>query len=693
VVQIETGISQVIGREMKTAALRNLKIMSNKNSHTNQHLRQCVRFLVVLILLLLTTSSVMAQGEPELQWELVNPFRFISDRESFDKLRRVYDGLSNDEKTAYALDRKLQALYDADIDRQREDAKKGCNEKSSEKDRKECIEAAKKPYLGWFADLAANDHQKTCWDSKNHKFRDQGECKDYINPTLHKVRVWISNSHLLGGRVPQWFVDNQLQPDPHKCAPKYQKDVCVELEITYDSEELVSREVSVRFSDGSFQIKSLPVLVEDKLIVGLGDSYAAGEGNPDIPAQFTKGKSEKDILFKIKDVPAKDGDTEAGWLERRCHRSMYSYQFKTALQFALTNPQKAVTFVTYSCSGATTGNIIDDKQSPKEGSKIFKITPQLEALKKVLESKTGKPREIDYLLLSTGGNEIGFAKFGAYIVVKGGLSKLFASEDDVKNSEQNSTEILLTGKDNKEGSYPRLHKALLDGKNGIKMKGCRATNPQANNPCPRILLTPYPNIVQDEKRDMPDEKREPCKADRGEFDVSFGEDAGRAKRIKDVKQFVFDPIRKIQKSPIITSTLGWTVITEQLDKYLTHGFCARNDKSLSLTGEKLIVPTKKVNGQWKEFDPRDYRAYETRQRWARIPVDAKLTTDEENWFLKKLRPLLKLLHVENLRLDLALEDDRSNILHPTAEGLAETADANFREIERQEAAKRAKAHQ
>jgi hypothetical protein len=670
---------------MKTAALRNLKIMSNKNSHTNQHLRECVRFLVVLILLLLLTPSVMAQDKLELQWELVNPFRFISDRESFDQLRKVYDGLDN--KTAYALDRKLQAIYDAEIDRQREDAKKGCNEKPSEKDRKECIEAAKKPYLGWFADLAANNHQKTCWDSKNHKFRDEGECKDYINPEKHKVRVWINNSQPLVGSERQWFVDNQPLAKFDKCADKYQKGVCIEFDIEDDVNAPKLRNVSVKFLSSSFTIQSIPVLVEDKLIVGLGDSYAAGEGNPDIPAQFTKGKSEKDILFKIKDVPAKDGNTEAGWLERRCHRSMYSYQFKTALQFALANPQKAVTFVTYSCSGATTGNIIDDKQSPKEGSKIFKITPQLKALKKVLESKTGKPREIDYLLLSTGGNEIGFAKFGAYIVVKGGLSNLFASEDDVKTSGQNSTETLLTGKHGKEGSYPRLHKALLDGKNGIKIKGCQATNPQANNPCPHILLTPYPNIVQNEKR-------ETCKADRGEFDVSFGEDAGRAQRIKDVKEFVFDPIREIQQSLISTSTLGWTVITEQLPEYLTHGFCARNDKSTSLTGEKLIVPTLiKKSNQWKEFDPRDYRAYETRQRWARIPVDAKLTTDEENWFLKKLRPLLKLLHVENLRLDLALEDDRSNILHPTAEGLAKTADANFHEIERQEAAKRTKAHQ
>jgi len=40
-------------------------------------------------------------------------------------------------------------------------------------------------------------------------------------------------------------------------------------------------------------------VVLDKLIVGLGDSYASGEGNPDTPAQFTQGKTEKDGLPEL----------------------------------------------------------------------------------------------------------------------------------------------------------------------------------------------------------------------------------------------------------------------------------------------------------------------------------------------------------------------------------------------------------
>jgi hypothetical protein len=50
----------------------------------------------------------------------------------------------------------------------------------------------------------------------------------------------------------------------------------------------------------------------------------------------------------------------------------------------------------------------------------------------------------------------------------------------------------------------------------------------------------------------------------------------------------------------------------------------------------------------------------------RLPVDAKLTTDQVR------------LHF----IDWLLEDDRSNIMHPTSEGHAAHAEANVEEIRR-----------
>lgn len=65
--------------------------MSDKRLYMNSWLQNCFRFFIVLMVLL-SAASVMAQDVPKLQWELVNPFRFIRDQDSVDELRRAYKG-------------------------------------------------------------------------------------------------------------------------------------------------------------------------------------------------------------------------------------------------------------------------------------------------------------------------------------------------------------------------------------------------------------------------------------------------------------------------------------------------------------------------------------------------------------------------------------------------------------------------
>jgi hypothetical protein len=648
--------------------------MNNKNPRADSRRRKSVQLLAALVVLLLSTAPAAAQDAPKIQWELVNPFRFISDRDSVDELRRVYDGLPQQEQTAFGLERALQQLSEKEVSdfRAAERERLKCDAKPSEKERNRCIEGTKKPYLGWFARLAADNYRKTCWDAERQQFRDEGGCKDYVSPKTHRVRVWLTDTQTSGGRVPQqWLVDNQPPPKVDNCAAKYQKNFCAEFELADDISQPKARTLAVRFSDGSLMTAPDKMLVRDVLVVGLGDSYAAGEGNPDIPAQFTQGNADPDFLlafkyfltnFKLRMAPRKDNGAEVGWLDRRCHRSMYSYQFKTALQLALADPRRAVTYVSYSCSGATTDEIFKERQKPNEGE--GRVTQQLESLRRLLGGGASKPREIDYLLLSTGGNDIGFGKFVAYVVTSGWARGLIAHGVDEKKLRENREKIrekLLSGKGQDVGNYPELHAALLDEAQGVRIKDCRA-----NRPCPRVLLTPYPDIFNDENGTL-------CKAERQEFDIPFKPDHTRAERLEWVKQYIFTPLREVQTDPLITSQtgLGWTLVESQLGEYLRHGFCARNAQSTSPTGEQFVMPTRE-HGKWGPFDPRDYRSYETRQRWIRLPVDSKLTTDQVHVILKKFS------------LDIFLEDDRSNIMHPTAEALAKTADANFKVIQRLE---------
>src|SRR5206468_9391161 len=157
-------------------------------------------------------------------------------------------------------------------------------------------------------------------------------------------------------------------------------ETCVEFDVPYD-ERLPENKgrLEVRTADGNVSAGDL--VVKDTMVVGMGDSYASGEGAPDMPASFVEGLQDTDLFHKHIE-PRRDSEGLAIWLDRACHRSMYSYQFKTALQLALDDPQRAVTFVSYSCSGATTDNIIDKKQLANEIK--GKTEPQLKKLEALL---------------------------------------------------------------------------------------------------------------------------------------------------------------------------------------------------------------------------------------------------------------------------------------------------------------------
>lgn len=656
--------------------------MSDKKFYLRS-LQHCLGVFIALVVLL-PAASVMAQDNAAIRWELVNPFRFINDQNSMEELRSVYEGLSPNERTAYYLERELQRRSEKEVDEIRAKARQdglNCDDPKSADEKKRCFE----PYLGWFERLARDNYSRTCWDANSRKFRDDGDCANYIYPKSHKVRVWIENQQVLGARVPEWFINDDPLSKYESCDAKYRKAFCIEFPVRYSVDKPETINVSARFSDGSPMIGPLPVTVVDKLIVGLGDSYAAGEGNPDIPARFTLQDTDPDFfpkflsgfpkdivsIFKRTRAPRKDNykGAEVGWLDSRCHRSMYSYQFQTALRFALSNPQEAITYVSYSCSGATTEQIISKKEKSKEGG--GHVPPQLEALRKVLANGAGNPREIDYLLLSTGGNDIGFASFVAYVVTSGWSRKLAAlgiNEDTLKERAVKIATTLM-GNGEKKGNYFKLKEALLDKPDGIRIKGCGDNKPCAR----RILLTPYPDIFRDENGN-------PCKADRNEFDNPFGPDKSdtpRAKRIDQLLKSIFPSLNDLQLRRV-PEELGWTVVTDQnMARYSSHGFCAQNALSTSKTGEKFEMPTcepkeRCEKGEWKSFLPREYRAYETRQRWIRLPVDAKLTTDQIR------------IVAHRFRIDFLLEDDRSNIMHPTSEGHATNADANFEAIQRLE---------
>jgi hypothetical protein len=85
----------------------------------------------------------------------------------------------------------------------------------------------------------------------------------------------------------------------------------------------------------------------------------------------------------------------------------------------------------------------------------------------------------------------------------------------------------------------------------------------------------------------------------------------------------------------------------------------------------LRLPRKAEDG-WRPYNPADFRAYASRQRWFRTPNDAFMTAN----FHVASTLLLKVLKLNALSwFQLVLAATYSGAFHPTAEGQAAIADA------------------
>ena len=130
--------------------------------------------------------------------------------------------------------------------------------------------------------------------------------------------------------------------------------------------------------DGTAQRVVTEIQVRDVLIAGLGDSIAAGEGNPDRPvrlsdegfcfrrflggetseyyrpgrAGYSGNRSCVDRGHRIR-MPTPGRARARAGIRGPCHRSLYGYQMRAALALAIENPHIAVTFIPLACSGAT----------------------------------------------------------------------------------------------------------------------------------------------------------------------------------------------------------------------------------------------------------------------------------------------------------------------------------------------------
>ncbi|HKP88607.1 MAG TPA: GDSL-type esterase/lipase family protein [Thermoleophilaceae bacterium] len=136
----------------------------------------------------------------------------------------------------------------------------------------------------------------------------------------------------------------------------------------------------------------------DLVIAAFGDSYTAGEGNPESRAHWTMGPYQKPHV-----------DNAAGWSDRQCHRSRASWAMRAAQRFE--DSSTAVTFLNYGCSGATTRDVVDGGYKgiePVSGDE--RLPSQLAAARAVLGGQFDRgSRSVHTALMAMGVNDLGFS--------------------------------------------------------------------------------------------------------------------------------------------------------------------------------------------------------------------------------------------------------------------------------------------
>lgn len=166
-------------------------------------------------------------------------------------------------------------------------------------------------------------------------------------------------------------------------------------------------------------------LVDPFVVVGFGDSYGSGEGNP-----YVKNDADEDYyddcLDSIEDSVSTSArcDVELWWEPDAlsevgindtaltnagaCHRSSESGLSK-AIQKLWENYGGEITYGHFACSGATSGHIWREKYEPGFWDDPTWMPVQITEALDWLETVDRSASEVDAVVVSIGGNDVGFS--------------------------------------------------------------------------------------------------------------------------------------------------------------------------------------------------------------------------------------------------------------------------------------------
>jgi hypothetical protein len=460
--------------------------------------------------------------------------------------------------------------------------------------------------------------------------------ENYLTPVDHAITVRLAGEVPVGATCAWSFDDGGgAQQSTLDCAEP------VNLRVRYGLQTVATVDVSA--GPGASQHLSTEIRVRDILIAGLGDSIASGEGNPDRPIaladegfcfRYYLGSASAQY-YRPSRAGYKGGRAceapdslqvwqrnGALWFNSACHRSLYSYQTRTALALAVQYPHIAVTYLPLACTGATIADGLFGSQRAREcppskstTSCQVGVNGQIPELREALTQARRRQadRKLDLVLLSIGANDVYFSGLVADVIVDTPTERVLFRRTGVIASVDDSRAALA--RDLPQG-FSKLRDALKPLVGDMS----------------HVIYTSYANPALSEGGT-------PCPGGRAGFDIhpSFNADPQRLAEISSFVQREFLPQLKAlalcQSGVLCRDPDGdrMSFVDAHQRAFADHGFCARGANDPQFDRECF-------SPEGKSFDPDivtganqpmlcgrsagEYRAYLPRARWIRDANDS-----------------------------------------------------------------------
>jgi hypothetical protein len=411
---------------------------------------------------------------------------------------------------------------------------------------------------------------------------------------------------------------------------------------------------------------------------------AAGINPRTLPRRLLQDERE-DIEYDLNSAQFTDAfkAEAAKWLSADCHRSQYSYSFRVALELALERPHRAVTFVHLACTGAeVTAGLFNDKDARegpgttvtaqfdqlttllcKTGERIDRpypipffnygeTTSRIESVVKSWCKPEDRKRPVDMVLLSIGGNDVGFSALAAYAITENtsDLAPIAWFRNASSRFGRDKADIYLALLDQRLGA---VKKALAEGF-GVEPAS--------------VIHTSYERIHQDENKQICGDNP------RLGMDVHPKFSLNKA-RLTEVAAFLETFFNRLLCIADVTrgtscpnnlatgSGTGFRFVTDHQPEFDNRGICARDPARPELDEVLQLMPRKKDDERFNPYYPSYFLPYASRQRLFRTPNDAFLTANT---------------HSDNIspfdRLQPPYAGLFSGAVHPSAEAHAIVAD-------------------